>query len=205
MERDLGELSHESNYLNRLMRLIYYSACKVKYGDAPVPAMLIEGCAIVHQGKGLIFTGLQKEARTVLAGMYCATTDTVLTDENILVSRYENGTVSLVNAPIINDVPMNRTAAIPVGGLFFLKQGEHNSSRRLEAAEACVRLIRQIPNPAYIGQNSKREIYGIMADFSTDIAEHIPVREIVFTPDQDGWLNISNNIDNIVLEKEMVI
>lgn len=205
VERELGELTHESNYLNKLMRLVYYSACRVKYGDAPMPAMLIEGCSILSHGKGILLTGLAMEARTMLAGMFREGNTVVINDENILLSRNENGAASLENAPIINSVPLKQSSPVPAAGIFLLKQGEGNSARKLEAAEAWVKLIRQIPNPAHIGQTSKREIYGVMADFSAAIVERVPVHELEFTPDPEGWLNITTNIDSIVLEKEMVI
>ncbi len=205
VERELGELTHESNYLNKLMRLVYYSACRVKYGDDPLPGMLIEGCAILSHGKGTILTGLGMEARNMLAGMFREGNTVVINDENILLSRDENGAATLENVPIINSIGLEQSGPVPAAGILLLKQGERNSARKLAAAEACVKLIRQIPNPAHIGQTSKREIYGVMADFSAAIAERVPVYELEFTPDPEGWLNIITNIDGIVLEKEMAI
>ena len=206
VERELGELTHHSNYRNTLMTLVYHSACRVKYGDGPVPSLLVNGCTVLCQDKGFIFTGMTREIRNTIVNLFPTGTVTVLNDANILVSRGDQGKeISLENPPLINSVPLQRSGTIPAGAVFFLTQGERSAVRKLDPAEAYVKLVRQVDNPAYIGQTSKREIYQVIADFSGNIVEHLPMYEIAVSADAGDGRDIIQGIENIVLEKEMVI
>jgi hypothetical protein len=54
-------------------------------------------------------------------------------------------------------------------------------------------LIRQVINPAYIGQRSGRDVYSLMADFSAEVVENIPVYELEFTLDETAlWETIDD-------------
>ncbi len=204
VERKLAELTGQSNYLNKLLKLVYYSACRAKFGDRPFPAMMIEGCSIMRHGRAIIFTG--PLTQIALSGFLQVEGADIINDETVLLSRYDNGNgITLENVPIANSAPLKRSGVLPAGAIFFLKPGERSFIRKLEAAEACIKLIRQITNPAYIGQTSKREIYTVMADFSADVAERLPMYEIECAADQQGWNEIITTIDSIVLEKEMAL
>ena len=185
-ERELGNTECEYNHLNRLMALAYYSGCKVKYNGGTPPAFLLHACGIVRQGKAILFTGPSEVGKTSIARLCGDRHGEIINDEMVLVSRPgTDGTgITTRGVPIIGGTSQRRNITVPISCIFLLKQSSETRVNHPGKTEVYLRLIRQVINPAYIGQRGGREIYSMMADFSTELVENIPIYELEFTLDE---------------------
>ncbi len=180
------------NHLNQLMALAYYSGCKVKYGDVP-PAFLVHGCGIQRRGGVDLFAGPCETGKTTV-GRFC--TDgcgRVINDEMVLVSRSNgNGSgLGVHGVPIIGGCGVSPGAAGPLRCVFLLKQSRRTLATPLNGPAAYLRFLRQIVNPAYIGQTDRRGVYALMADFSREVVGSVPVYELEFTLDAEAlWRTV---------------
>lgn len=191
-ERKLGDVDYEFNHLNRLMTTAYFSGCKIKYNGGTPPAMLLHACGIVRNGKAILFTGPSEIGKSTVARLCGDSHGEVINDEMVLVSRPgrdDNG-ISAHGAPIISEVS-RRNISAPLNCILLLKQSSETKVNTLDKTDAYLRLIRQIINPAYIGQKSGREVYSLMADFSAEMIGHVPVYELEFQLDENKlWRTI---------------
>jgi hypothetical protein len=89
----------------------------------------------------------------------------------------------------------------PLRVILLLKQGKCTSLRRLNQMEAYVRFMRQIANPAFIGQMDRRAVYSLISDFSNEVTEATPCYELEFTLDQALLLETLKELEDS-LDKE---
>jgi hypothetical protein len=192
-ERSLGNANIEYNHLNRLMTMAYYSGCKIKYNGGSPPAMMLHACGIIRHGKAIIFAGPSEVGKTTVASLCGERFSEVINDEMVLISRPESsGTgVNVHGIPIIGGTPWMRNVTIPLSRILLLKQSGETRVNHLDKSEVYLRLIRQVVNPAYIGQKNGRDVYSLMADFSAELVASVPVDELEFTLDERAlWRTI---------------
>ena len=185
-ERELGNTDSEYNYLNRLVTLAYYSGCKVKYNGSTPPAFLLHACGIVRQGKAILFTGPSEVGKTSIARLCGDRHGEIINDEMVLVFRPRaDGTgIAAQGVPIIGGVSQRRNITAPISCIFLLKQSRETRVNSPSKTEVYLSLIRQVINPAYIGQRGGREVYSLMADLSTELVDNVPIYELEFTLDE---------------------
>ena len=186
-EKSLGDPDMEFNYINRLISLAYYSACKVKYDGNP-PAMLVHACGIIRHGKAIAFAGPSDTGKSTIARLCGDQHGEVLNDEMVLISRPDqsgNG-ISAQSAPIISDISPRCNKAAPLHCILLLKRGDRTVVHNIDKAEAYLRFMRQIITPVYIGQKSGRAVYTLMADFSSEVIDTIPIYELEFNLDGEA-------------------
>jgi hypothetical protein len=185
-EKNLVNIDMENNFLNRLIALSYYSACKVKYEGNP-PAFLVHSCGVLHQGRVIMFAGPSETGKTTIARWCNSQRGQVLNDEMVLVSRpnSNDSTLKVQGAPIVGGIPQRLNTSAPLNYILMLKQSHRTIINSLSRSEAYLRLIRQVVVPAYIGQRDRRAIYSLMAEFSDEVTRTTPVFELEFTLDQE--------------------
>jgi hypothetical protein len=172
----------EVNRLNQLLSLSYYSACKVKYGDVP-PAMLVYSCGIIRHGKAFVFAGPSESGKTTIAG-FCREQDgEVLNDEIVLMSRPINDgkEISVKSAPMISRISPRANKSAPLSCILLIRKSDKTAIHEIDRTEAYLRFMRQIITPSYIGQRDKRAVYSLIADFSNEITQSVPVYELEFS------------------------
>jgi hypothetical protein len=195
-EKSLVDPGLEINHLNRLLALAYYSACKVKYNGNP-PAMLVHACAVLRYGRALLFAGPSEAGKTTIARMCGEEDGEVLNDEILLVSRPSlDGGINVQGAPMVSRLSPRSNKSAPLICVLLLKQGKETSVRRVDRVEAYLRFIRQIIIPAYIGQKDRRGVYSLMADFSNEITQNIPVYELEFSLDPARLWKVIGDLEN---------
>jgi hypothetical protein len=182
----------ESNRLNQLLSLSYYSACKVKFGDVP-PAMLVYSCGIIRHGKALIFAGPNESGKTTIAGLCRKQNGEVLNDEIVLMSRpNDDGEISVQSAPMLSQLSPRANKSAPLSCILFIKKSDKTVIHDIPKTEAYLRFMRQIITPAYIGQSNKRAVYTLIADFSNEVTQKVPVYELEFSLNGESlWREIS--------------
>jgi len=195
-ERNLASPDLGLNYFNQLISLAYYSACKVKYDGRP-PALLVHSCAIVRQGRALLFTGPCDAGKTTIARLCGHKYGQVLNDEMVLVSRPDQAdrTPGVQGVPVIGEFTTGVNRAAPLGCLLFLKQSKRTLLRRIDRTEAYVRFLRQIVAPAYIGQKDRRAVFSLMAQFSEEVTGRVPAYELEFTLDRERLWQVVGQLE----------
>lgn len=197
-EKALINPDNKFNLLNQLVSMSYYSACKMKYNTNP-PAMLIHACGIIRNGQALIFAGPREIGKTTIARLCSERHGEVFNDEILLMSRPgSNGNgVIIQNTPILGDFPPGRNAEAPLRCIFMLKQNNRTAWRYLNKAEAYLRFMRQIIGPSCVGNYDKRTAYSIMADFSSEVVQVVPIYELEFNMDSNALWRITDELEGI--------
>lgn len=192
-EKNHNRLNLEMSRLNRLLSLVYYSACKMKYKNGP-PAMLVHACGILRQEKVILFAGLSGAGKSTIARLCEHNNDEVVNDEMVLVgqSAINGNDISIQNVPIIGDIPPVRTISAPLSCIFMLKKSHRTLINNLGRTSAYLQLLKQVITPVYIGQENVKEALALMADLSKSITETVPVNELEFNLDQESlWQEIA--------------
>jgi hypothetical protein len=197
-EKALIDPDNKTNLLNQLISVSYYSACKMKYGTNP-PAMLVHACGILRNQKILIFAGPSNIGKTTIARLYGDRHGEVFNDEILLMSRPgANGKgVIIQNTPIIGDFLPGRNTTAPLRCIFMLKQNNRTAWRYLDKAEAYLRFMRQIIGPSCVGNYDKKTAYSIMADFSSEVVQAVPVYELEFNQDGNTLWQVADELEGI--------
>lgn len=196
-EKTLGDTDFEYNHLNRLITMAYYSGCKIKYDGSTPPALLVHACGIIRNGNMVLFAGPSEIGKTTIARLCGDRHGKIVNDEMILVSRKnsDNPCMYAQGVPIIGKVPQRKNIAANLNYILLLKQSNNTKVNELNKTEVYLRLIRQVINPAYIGQRSGRDVYSMMADFSAELVENVPVYELEFKLDEAALWETVNELE----------
>lgn len=203
-EKGLLDPDNKANLLNQLVSVAYYSACKMKYQTNP-PAMLVHACGILRNGQAIIFSGPSEIGKTTVARLCGDRHGEVFNDEILLMSRPgSNGNgVMIQNTPILGDFLPGRNTTAPLKCIFLLKQNGRTAWRYLDKAEAYLRFIRQIIGPSCVGNYDKKTAYSIMADFSSEVVQAVPVYELEFNQDSNALWRITDEIEGISVSESL--
>ena len=197
-------LDHDSGrgYINEALCAVYFTACKLKYNGVP-PAFIVHSCGILHHDQVLLFAGPSGTGKSTVARFCDMEYGQVLNDEALLLYRphRDSNTLMVEGIPIIGELPKRLNITAPLRVVLLLKQGRNTSLRRLDRMEAYVRFMRQIANPAFIGQMDKRAVYSLITDFSSEVTEITPFYELEFTLDQISLLEVLKELE-ASLDKE---
>jgi hypothetical protein len=186
------------NFLNQLIAMAYYAACKIKYHTNP-PAMLVHACGILRNGRALVFTGPSDIGKTTVARLFYDKQSEVFNDEMLLISHPgSNGnSVYIQNAPILGEFLPGRNLSAPLSCILLLKQNHRTAYNYLDKAEAYLRFIRQVIAPSCVGDYDKKTAYSLLADFSSAIVQSVPVYELEFNLDKDSLSQIADELNGI--------
>jgi len=197
-EKALIDPDNKVNLLNQLVSVSYYSACKMKYETNP-PAMLVHACGILRNGGAMIFAGPSEVGKTTIARLCGDKHGEVFNDEILLMYRPgSNGNgVVIQNTPILGDFPPGRNTTAPLKCIYMLKQSNRTTYRYLDKADAYLRFMRQIIGPSCVGNYNKKIAYSIMADFSSEVVQAVPVYELEFNRDSDALWQITDELEGI--------
>ena len=144
----------------------------------------------------ILFAGPSGVGKSTIAKFCDGEYGQVLNDEAVLLHRPQHSTNTLMveGIPIIGELPKRLNVAAPLRAVILLKQGKFTSLRRLDKMEAYLRFMRQIANPAFIGQMDKRAVYKLITDFSSEVTGAIPFYELEFTLDRTLLLEVLNEL-----------
>ncbi|MBM3420784.1 MAG: hypothetical protein FJY11_06595 [Bacteroidetes bacterium] len=147
--------------------ILYYLT--VMSGD-----IFIHGSAVLHQGRGYLFTGVSGSGKTTMAKVWENAGAVVIHDDRVIVRNTANGFV-IHNTPVYdNDEP--RSA--PLSRILLLSHGMHNELLPIHGANALSRVMANC-----IQHNWSTELIGQLTGSLYLLTQKVPVAGYWFVPD----------------------
>jgi hypothetical protein len=140
---------------------------------------LIHGTGVKVRNLGLGFVGKSGSGKSTLAGFFRIYKDTtVLTDENLAVSRKGNR-FYVYGTPWPGGVRITNAASAPLKYIFFIRHGKANAIRPVSAGEAFKKLISQAILCAW-----EESLISSTVNFIRDLSRGIEFFDLEFVNDK---------------------
>jgi hypothetical protein len=142
---------------------------------------LVHAASAIRGGKAFLFSGVSGAGKTTISRL--APPDaTLLTDEISYVRREGNRYVAC-GTPFAGELArVGENQSAPLSALFLLEKGLQNSIEPVDATEAIQRLLRNI---LFFADDP--ELVKLVFQSACEFASLVPIRRLVFVPDQRVW------------------
>jgi len=142
---------------------------------------LIHAASAIRDGKAFLFSGVSGAGKTTISRL--APPDaTLLTDEISYVRRDGNRYVAC-GTPFAGELArVGENQSAPLSAIFLLEKGLQNRIEPLDATEAIQRVLRNILFFAH-----DPELVKLIFQTACEFASLVPIRRLVFVPDQRVW------------------
>ena len=142
---------------------------------------LVHAASAIRGGKAFLFAGVSGAGKTTISRL--APPDAKLLTDEISYVRREGNRYLACGTPFAGElarVGENRSA--PLSALFLLEKGLQNSIEPVGAVEAVQRLLRNI---LFFADDP--ELVELVFQSACEFASLVPIRRLVFVPDQRVW------------------
>jgi len=140
-------------------------------------ALLLHASAVVRRGRGLVFSGPSGAGKTTVARL--AGDGVVLGDELVVVGR--DGRVH--GTPFWGELSgAPQPAPVPLGGLYFLRQGDRHAVAPLSAREGLAALFANV-----LFRAREPVLVAELMDVAAAIAAAVPAYTLTFRRDAGFW------------------
>ena len=142
---------------------------------------LVHAASAIRDGKAFLFSGISGAGKTTISRL--APPDaTLLTDEISYVRRQGNRYLAC-GTPFAGELArVGENQSAPLSALFLLEKGLQNRIEPVGATEAVQRLLRNILFFA-----DDRALVELVFQSACEFASLVPIRRLVFVPDQRVW------------------
>lgn len=142
---------------------------------------LVHAASAICEGKAFVFSGVSGAGKTTISRL--APRDvTLLTDEVSYVRRDSNRYVAC-GTPFAGELDRaGENCSAPIDTLFFLEKGPQNRIEPIAPTDAVQRLMRNILFFAH-----DPELVKLVFQSACEFANVVPIRRLVFMPDQRVW------------------
>jgi hypothetical protein len=142
---------------------------------------LVHAASAIRGGKAFLFSGVSGAGKTTISRL--APPDaTLLTDEISYVRREGNQYVAC-GTPFAGELArVGENQSAPLSALFLLEKGLHNSIEPMGTTEAVQRLLR---NVLFFADDP--ELVELVFQAVCEFASLVPIRRLIFVPDQRVW------------------
>jgi hypothetical protein len=139
----------------------------------------VHGCAVVWNGKALVFCGQSGAGKSTTARLWKrhARGARLLSDDRVVLRPGRGGRVLAYGTPWHGDGGFALPGAAPLGSLFFLRHGRATRLTRLAEAEAAARLFARSFPPPWDPLGVQGALDACAA------AASVPAFDLAFTPD----------------------
>lgn len=169
-------LSEEMNYY---LESGFYFYCRLLH----FAGMMLHSSAVEMDGKAYLFSGhcgMGKSTHTRLWQQVFGEKAQVFNDDKPAL-RYLDDRWYAYGTPWCGKDGINQNKKVPLVGICFLKQADHNSIRRLSPAEAIPNILAQTPY-----KFSKRETLDLLLSHVEKLVQEIPIFELENRPEPEA-------------------
>jgi hypothetical protein len=142
---------------------------------------LVHAASAIHHGRAFLFAGVSGAGKTTISRLAPADA-TLLTDEISYVRRAGNA-YEAWGTPFAGELArVGENQAAPLATLFLLEKGPENRIEEVAAAEAVRLLLRNI---LFFAEDP--ELVSSVFRSACEFVEKVPVRRLIFVPDERVW------------------
>ena len=142
---------------------------------------LVHAASAIRSGHAYLFGGVSGAGKTTISRL--APPDAVLLSDEISYVRRAGGHYQACGTPFAGELAkLGENQSAPLRTLFLLEKGPENRIEEVGSAEAIRLLLRNILFFA-----DDRELVELVFRSACEFVEQVPVRRLVFVPDQRVW------------------
>ncbi len=142
---------------------------------------LLHAASAIRGGRAYLFAGLSGAGKTTISRL--APPDATLLSDEISYVRREGNQYLACGTPFAGELAkLGENQSAPLQTLFLLEKGSENRIGEVSTAEAIRSLLRNILFFA-----DDRELVSLVFRSACEFVEQVPVRRLVFVPDQRVW------------------
>ena len=142
---------------------------------------LVHAASAIRGGKAFLFSGVSGAGKTTISRLAPADA-TLLTDEISYVRR-EGNRYTAFGTPFAGELAkLGENQSAPLSALYLLEQGLANRIEPVGATEAVQRLLRNI---LFFADDA--EMVKLVFQAACEFASVVPIRRLIFLPDQRVW------------------
>ena len=142
---------------------------------------LVHAASAIRNGKAFLFAGISGAGKTTISRL--APSDaTLLTDEISYVRRQESG-YQACGTPFAGELAkVGENVSAPLAAVLLLEKGPENRLEVVDEKSAVRCLLRNI---LFFAED--QEMVRMVFQSACDFVERVPVKRLIFTPDQRVW------------------
>jgi hypothetical protein len=142
---------------------------------------LVHAASAIRSGRAYLFAGVSGAGKTTISRLAPADA-TLLTDEISYVTRDSDG-YRACGTPFAGELArVGENVSAPLAGLFLLGKGPENRIENVDKRAALGALLRNI---LFFAED--QQMVKMVFQSAFDFVERVPVRHLVFVPDQRVW------------------
>ncbi len=175
-----GHIRQSSNpYSPDTVLRIVHSLILAKEGG-----FLVHAASAVRNGAAFLFAGVSGAGKTTISRL--APPDVTLLTDEISYVRSDGGGYRAFGTPFAGELSQpGKNVSAPIAALFLLEQGPGNRIENVSSDEATRLLLRNI---LFFAEDS--ELVNLVFQSACNFVERVPVRKLVFAPDERVWETI---------------
>ena len=142
---------------------------------------LLHAASAIRGERAFLFSGVSGAGKTTIARL--APTDATLLTDEISYVRREGGQFHAWGTPFTGELATpGKNQAAPLGACYFLEKGPENRIEALSKPDALRKLLRNILFFAKDAESVK-----LVFSSAWDFVNEVPIKRLIFTPDQKVW------------------
>jgi hypothetical protein len=148
---------------------------------------LVHAASAIRGGRAYLFAGVSGAGKTTISRL--APPDTQLLTDEISYVRRQGDQYWACGTPFAGELArVGENQSAPVSALFLLEKGPENCTEPVAAGDAVRLLMRNI---LFFAEDS--ELVRLVFRSACEFVERVPVRRLIFVPDERVWEIISSS------------
>jgi hypothetical protein len=145
---------------------------------------LLHAASAVRDGRAFIFSGVSGAGKTTISRL--APPDATLLTDEISYIRPDGNGYRAFGTPFAGELAtLGENVSAPLSTLFFLEKGKENRVETISRDQAMRALLR---NVLFFAEDA--ELVNLVFQSACNFVERVPIRKLVFAPDQRVWETI---------------
>jgi len=146
---------------------------------------LVHAASVIRGGRAFLFAGVSGAGKTTISRL--APSDAILLTDEISYVRHEGNEYRACGTPFAGELArLGENQSAPLSTLFLLEKGRENRIEPVATSEAIRLLLRNI---LFFAEDA--ELVTLVFQSACEFVEQVPVRRLIFVPDERVWEMIS--------------